>query len=331
MLHQENKKIRKTLWSIFKNQKERGVQGAGLSIYRTSQNTIERLRFKKPGSVINHAILKSVRPGDFLLFHHRLPTSTPNIKICNHPISNEKNTIHLIHNGWISGADRHFKRQKQNGHQFDTEILQLSTARLSHRYFGSGEVTNFTDSEVIVHELEDNLDRSDMVTAIEDTVDTFFGSLTFAFIIKGVPAIHLYRGDNPCSVFKDTHGNVWFASLFPKRQRFELIKSLSEGEIARIDNSGFHTLKTCDVFGSLDGHLSFRDGIYSGISFENLRNKQEVVYDVVDFINSNFWYHRRGISVYDVADLLSAEFESSQLSVSQKEIYKLASDIWENM
>lgn len=326
-----SRQLRKTLWKIYRYQKARGQQGAGVSILRKTPSDTDRVRRRRVKDVIKHKLIDSIQPGDFLLFHHRLPTSTPNIDRCNHPICSETGSIHLAHNGWVSGADYHYKRLKGKGHRFETEILQVSSARLGFHYYGTGEVNNFTDSEVIVHELEDNLDHSDIIQAIETTVENLYGSLTFAFFMKGVPSIYLYRGSNPCSVYKDKAGNVWFSSEYPKHRGFKLIRHMVAGEIGVIDESGFRSLKMCQTFETLESFVWKNDVVTNGFENDFKREKQDIVYDVMDFVQCSSHYIRHGISVAEIADMLRSEFESSGIKSNDRYIYELASDIWDGL
>jgi glucosamine 6-phosphate synthetase-like amidotransferase/phosphosugar isomerase protein len=125
--------VKKNLRWIYTSQKERGMRGAGFSIYRPATGTIDRVRAKKPQKLLKDSHLDNLRAGDMLLFHHRLPTSTPNIEACNHPIVNEDGTLHLIHNGWVISASYHYDLLRKKGHVFETEI-DNATARTVRRH-----------------------------------------------------------------------------------------------------------------------------------------------------------------------------------------------------
>jgi len=323
------KGVRKNLRWIYTSQKERGGKGAGFSIYRPSAGTINRVRAKKPQKLLKHKDLGNLRAGDLLLFHHRLPTSTPNIEACNHPIVNEDGTLHLIHNGWVISASYHHDLLRKKGHVFETEILgakvpghsrqrkqttskkkrtrrKVSTCHDEHKGFesrvqesafeessvsyekrtlvtkGLPPFSSFTDSEVIIHEFEEELVRvggqsasgdcpvsagvpgfglppsdGEILKALRNTIDDLYGELTFAFFIRGIEKIFIYRGTPPCKVYEDRRGNTWFSSEYPRVKvtgnghtgRFRFLRNLEYGEAAAISlKSGYENLGIINSF-----------------------------------------------------------------------------------
>jgi len=86
-------------------------------------------------AVYNKDLWNYIQNDDRVLIHHRIPTSTPNAPFFNHPISNEEETIHLIHNGVVWNDTELFNKLKSK-HKFDTYDKRLK---------------KFTDSEVIIH------------------------------------------------------------------------------------------------------------------------------------------------------------------------------------
>jgi len=337
---------------IFKNQKERGTQGAGLSLYIPDKRKIIRIRKKHPKTVLKSALIDKAVKGSILLFHHRFPTSTPNIAKCNHPICNEDKTLHLIHNGWLTSPYHHFQRLREKGHRFETQIKQLSTARLSYSYYNTGEVYNYTDTESIVHELEDNVwennwSKLNLIKAIEETVDNIYGAITFAILKQGIPEIFLHRGSPPCSLYLDKRENIWFSSLFPEnRKSFRLIKEMEEGEIASIGEKGYISHKIIDPFKS-NNHFGTMNrfsslDLFGTISTErskticdhytsDTKNIGEVIEDVWITLSENGPYIGRYISLSQIADILSNELESSRIQVSTTRLYALATEIWESI
>src|ERR1035438_6686564 len=93
--------VNQTILSRFKAQRIRGTQGFGL-YDRTEGNLVKDTTEK--------GILKWVKKYDSsdILFHHRTPTSTENVKNACHPFSTGKyfkNNYVVIHNGWILNSE----------------------------------------------------------------------------------------------------------------------------------------------------------------------------------------------------------------------------------
>jgi len=353
--------VKKNLRWIYTSQQKRGKKGAGFSIYRPGSGTFRRVRAKKPDTLFKHRYLGQLDKGDLVLFHHRLPTSSPNIERCNHPIVNEDRSLHLVHNGWVTSASYHYDLLRTKGHVFETEITakQATASRkpkprnqgkkrnsLKHGrkqswpqargeawmpgqlranphgregagllaqdsgfqrlYYCAGigartiaSSARFTDSEILVHELEEELRQlrgggainggggtlsgglgggnggvvqppadSQVLKALGNLVDSLFGALTFAFIIRGADKIFIFRGSPPCFVYTDFRGNTWFSSEYPKPSTgigtgtgiFRLVRNLQHGEAAAISlRNGYQRLgviSTC----AYNSHYGYGQG-----------------------------------------------------------------------
>lgn len=116
----------------YKSQRLRGIEGFG--IYDRSHHNL--IKTPKEDKIINW--LKKYKSSD-LLFHHRLPTSTKNVKNACHPFSTGdffKTNYIMIHNGWISNddylIDKHIK---------DFDIVYSSV---------QDDYTSFNDSESLL-------------------------------------------------------------------------------------------------------------------------------------------------------------------------------------
>lgn len=216
----------KNLYNIFIDQKERGINGAGLSV--NTKKSLWRFRSISPFRIFNVYNIKlwqDIADGDRLLFHHRWPTSTRNKPDCNHPIANEKRNIHIIHNGVIINH-RELKKQLK-GHEFET--LQPDG--------------NYTDSEVIVHIIEDGLKRfNDIGKALGYMYDKVSGSFAVAVSIKDDDNIYLVRHSYPIEVSMDSQQNYYFSSEFKKNKQLTHITTLKEGEIGKISRDGYTRL-----------------------------------------------------------------------------------------
>ena len=211
-----------TLYNVFDNQSSRGTDGAGVSI---NSKNLWRFRSYDPHRIFaayNMTMWNSVKVGDRIMFHHRYPTSTKNAPKFNHPIQSEDGRIHMIHNGIITNADELYEELK--AHKFETE-----------------DGNRFTDSEVIVHLFEDELEHTnDVFTALKKTSEKLQGSYAVAIQMKGDKNIYLIAQNNPIVISKDLAGNWYFSSEAYKG--LEKVYQLSDGEIVSLSVSGYKIL-----------------------------------------------------------------------------------------
>lgn len=227
--------IIKKMYEIFLDQKNRGIKGAGISV--SGKNTFRRFRSISPFRIFNAYnmdLWKGIEKGDSVLFHHRFPTSTDNEVKLNHPISNEDDTIHLIHNGIINNDKELRKQLEKKGHVFECVD-------------GKGKIT---DSEVILHCFEDGMlkNKNDVVKAIKYMHEKVSGCMAIAINIKGDNNIYLFRWSNPLKVFEDKQKNIYFSSTLDETDKqFSMIHNFETGEIGKIGEDGFKVLDKVTV------------------------------------------------------------------------------------
>lgn len=214
----------RNLFDIFDHQSGRGVNGAGISI--NSAEGLWRFRSYSPYRIFaayNATIWESVKSGDRILFHHRIPTSTENAPRFNHPFENEDKTLHLIHNGIIANDRELFARLKSR-HTFETL-----------------DGDKFTDSEVLVHLFEDEYAKDkDVVKALIRTSETATGSFTFAMQRKGDDCIYLVKHSNPLVISKDDDNNFYFSSILDKSNgNLKDVYEVCDSEIIRLTSKGY--------------------------------------------------------------------------------------------
>jgi predicted glutamine amidotransferase len=148
------KSIKNEIKELYSNQKMRGSQGYGIGIYKPP-NTFIRLRSTTEKGIFDSSVWDKIRKEDYVMFHHRLPTSTPNIVKCNHPIMSEQKDIMLIHNGHINNVILDYE------HEFETECSYNDTYVWDAKHYRYIFVDNddvmidVTDSEYAVHQLEE--------------------------------------------------------------------------------------------------------------------------------------------------------------------------------
>lgn len=230
----DGSKVAERLSEIYEGQKYRGQLGAGYSISRAEHSV--RVRFRTPSKALRFLAQESFGAGDRLLFHHRYPTSTPNFPAFNHPISNESGSIMLIHNGHISNSAEILSKLGDS-HQFETLLGDEKTKR-----------RDITDSEVIIHLLEENLSPQAISGGFEGIVEGFKATAdelegTFAIGVAMGEVIYLFKKTNPIVVYSDPEGNFWFSSVFPIGKDYTEIATLEDGELGMLSRAGYTQLK----------------------------------------------------------------------------------------
>ena len=138
--------INDLLWQRYKSQSHRGKEGYG---FLTLDSIVSEYRSKYE-SEIKQAI--DSKKSSEILFHHRYPTSTPNIVEATHPIlvshKSHKYDYYIVHNGVISNCDELKPIHNELGFTYTTEILeQWHTSKTLY------ESLQFNDSESLAIEL----------------------------------------------------------------------------------------------------------------------------------------------------------------------------------
>lgn len=194
------------LREIYRNQAMRGRQGAGISV--KSDGKLFRYRARTPEAVFRSQTFKRIKAGDYVLFHHRFPTSTPNKWFCNHPFANETRSRMMIHNGHISNYVMLANELLVQGHTFET----MTDDNL------------ITDSEVLVH-LTENITEMDGIGPY--LMNKAHGGFAIAMVGLDYDGILLFRSVNPIVIFTD-EVNTYFASERP--EGFEPVHEMRDGE-----------------------------------------------------------------------------------------------------
>lgn len=133
-------------------------------------------------------------PCDTILFHHRFPTSTPNLSECAHPIrvshDDLRHDYYLIHNGviWDEESKRLHDRHVSEGWRYSTQIDFVGRV-------GGREIpinSKWNDSEALAIELARDIDKGGDGVDIE-------GSVAFAMLQAD-------KEGNVVSIFWGTNG-----------------------------------------------------------------------------------------------------------------------------
>lgn len=150
---QNGQSASKTVLKRFQQQKDRGTQGFGYITIKDGKIG-EVARFEKEKSMIES--LEKEKANE-ILFHHRIPTGTPNFIDMTHPIvvKNKilKRNYYVIHNGMISN-DLELKMEHERlGFNYTTDMVKKTTYQTKNFDITEKEEHLFNDSEVLAIDL----------------------------------------------------------------------------------------------------------------------------------------------------------------------------------
>jgi glucosamine 6-phosphate synthetase-like amidotransferase/phosphosugar isomerase protein len=212
----DKKPIAKSILKRYKNQDHRGKQGFG---YVTiANNKIEHFKRFETESEMEKSLLKET--ASEILFHHRYPTSTPNIADLNHPfrIDNDsfEHRYYFIHNGVISN-DKDLKEEHEKLGLEYKSIIETSTKTIKTTIIGDRKSvvekeeveTKYNDSEALAYEVALFLENK--ISNLQKP------SGTIAFICiqtdKNDNVKKLFYGrneGNPLIIERDTNSKMFF-------------------------------------------------------------------------------------------------------------------------
>lgn len=182
------KKVRKA----YQAQKHRGTNGYGfVEIDKGYVGELKRAQFEQE----IFPLLSASRATE-ILFHHRIPTSTPNTCNTAHPIpvSNDilKYDYYGVHNGMISNDSMLKEKQEKLGFRYTTELRSGMQGADGLFYRDNTIKARFNDSEALI---------IDLALAIENEKEAIsaFGSIAFIMLQvdkKTRKAIRLFWGRN---------------------------------------------------------------------------------------------------------------------------------------
>jgi glucosamine 6-phosphate synthetase-like amidotransferase/phosphosugar isomerase protein len=180
--------VNKRLTKRYQKQRSRGSDGFGFVAF-TDKKITHYYRHHAEAATLK--TLKKIRD-THVLFHHRYPTSTENVKEAAHPIKVEhkelQHTYYVVHNGVISNPGTLKSKHEKLGYSYTTTLKTQYVTANGTVYLGD---TKFNDSEALAIELVRNLEKG---TRIEAKGTAAFIVLQVTKDNKHVKA--LYYGNN---------------------------------------------------------------------------------------------------------------------------------------
>lgn len=189
----------KAVLKRYRKQKSRGTEGYG---YVAIQNDII-VSYRR--ATTEHEIVKMIEKetASEILFHHRNPTSTPNIEEEAHPLLVESKLLNhqyfIAHNGVIRNDDDLKKKHEALGIEYATEITKAFVVNSTGKYYKEKE-TRWNDSESLA------IETALAVDGYKKTIDTEGYAAVIGLQTKGprVVSRFFYRNQNPLNFQEDS-------------------------------------------------------------------------------------------------------------------------------
>lgn len=144
--------VRKSLWKRYEEQKTRGQSGYGYVYLDDGKFKENRAQTEKEIEGTLGEITSSE-----ILFHHRFPTSTPNLPSQTHPILVEggilKHKYYVVHNGVILEDEKLKERHNKLGIEYSTQIEKCTTIFDGDLQYTLEKEILWNDSEAFAVEL----------------------------------------------------------------------------------------------------------------------------------------------------------------------------------
>ena len=184
----------------YKAQQSRGKMGYGFVAVRSKTSDVVFAKSVYEKEILEE--LDKVGDTDLIIFHHRVPTSSENSVVANHPIKIEnpeklKYKYFLIHNGHISNSISLKVDHEKSGFEYTTEKIETFNRR---SYY------TFTDSEALGIELANFIEGKSKKVEANGGVACFLLQLDK----KNIPtALYYYRNENPINFFANQSSMFW--------------------------------------------------------------------------------------------------------------------------
>lgn len=216
----KGKRISKSIMKRYEAQKHRGSQGFGyVAFYKDGNGG----RISVGRSVDEKGIRTQImnENSSMIMFHHRLPTSTPNVEEATHPIFVSHAELDfdyfVVHNGVIRNSDELRKRHEALGYVYntvvETEVVTKYTAKSNGaKYYLDGTKTEkFNDSESLAIEVARAID------GMSSRIDTVGTVATIAWKVnketgKLISISYGHNSGNPMTI-SDNNDHFFLSSL----------------------------------------------------------------------------------------------------------------------
>lgn len=233
--------IGKNIVKRYERQKNRGSNGFGF-VCVNGKRVSGSMRFESEGEVC--AALKA-SGSSHIMFHHRLPTSTPNCEEANHPITVDnpslENIFYVVHNGVLQNERELRTKHETAGFEYSTIVEEMNIVRTKKGDKIKGKIERFNDSEALAIEL------ALFFSGKKETIDT---RGTVAFVCwesdreGNLLKVHYGRNTGNPLVMEDS-GDIMFIKSEGNSEHDTVIP---ENEIFTIDQAtGVTTVRAVDV------------------------------------------------------------------------------------
>ena len=166
----------------------RGYDSAGVAF--VEKKKIKKIREKGKVDLLKKSIEETKIKVHSAIGHTRWATHGSPTKENTHPHSDCKNRIAIVHNGIIENYLELKRMLKEKKHRFSSE----------------------TDTEVIVHLLEENLKHYPIFDSILNTINMLKGSFALLFIFADYPELMIGVRKNSPLIFAEKDNNFYFSS-----------------------------------------------------------------------------------------------------------------------
>ena len=210
VLRPNHKPAAKMIWRRYKQQKSRGSQGFGyVAVNPDLSITVFRSTDEKPIQDALHRERASM-----ILFHHRFPSSTPNLVESAHPLLVEHSTLAhrylVMHNGVITNPEAMRTKHLKMGFKYQTDLVESTVTKWTTP---SGQVYEeeekddevFNDSEALAIEIALTIEGKQ--EKIETTGSAACLVLQLEKYADKATAFYFFRNDrNPLLVSSNDEG-----------------------------------------------------------------------------------------------------------------------------
>lgn len=145
----DGKPAYKAVLKRYHKQRSRGMDGYGYVAIKDNK-VVSYKRAEEERDIIS---MLSQEDAPEILFHHRFPTSTPNIEECAHPIVVESDkldhTYFVAHNGVMRNVDKFKELHEKGGFKYTTEVASFVKTFTGREYLVG---TKWNDSETLAIE-----------------------------------------------------------------------------------------------------------------------------------------------------------------------------------